>query len=57
MAKRNFEFWAVDKNGHKWHEYISVKHTRISKVKAAISKKYNIDIDKCLDFDLIESTE
>ena len=45
-----FEFWAIDKDGQKYHEYIKTKSSRNSKVEKVISKKYNINIDDCLHF-------
>ena len=57
MAKRTFEFWAIDKNGHKWNEYVTTKSSRNTKVKALIAKKYKIDIDQCNDFGMREITE
>lgn len=57
MAKRTFEFWAIDKNGGKWHEYVTTKKSRKTKVKAFISQKYKIDIEQCKDFGLREVTE
>jgi hypothetical protein len=33
MAKTTWEFWAVDKNGYKYHDYIHTDSSRKSKVK------------------------
>ena len=54
MAKRTFEFWAIDKNGSKWNEYVTTKSSRKTKVKAFIGKKYKIDIEQCQEFGLRE---
>ena len=54
MAKRTFEFWAIDKNGRKWNEYVTTKSSRKTKVKAFIGKKYKIDIEQCQEFGLRE---
>ena len=54
MAKRTFEFWAIDKNGGKWNEYVTTKSSRKTKVKAFISQKYKIDIEQCQEFGLRE---
>ena len=51
MSKaRTFEFWAIDKNGVKWNEYIESSSVRNSKIKALITAKFGIEIDKCKDF-------
>jgi len=57
MAKRTFEFWAIDKNGDKWNEYVTTKSSRKTKVKALIAQKYKIDIEQCKDFGIREVTE
>lgn len=55
--KNTFEFWAIDKDGQKWNEFVTTKSSRQTKVKALITKKYNLDIDKCQDFGIRNVTE
>lgn len=50
LQKRMWEFWAVDKNGDKYHEYIESKSGRKSKVKKIIEAKYKFNISECIDF-------
>ena len=50
MAKITYEFWAILENGDKYHEHITTKHSRESKVKTQITEKYSLDISKCNDF-------
>ena len=50
MAKITYEFWAISESGDKYHEYITTKSSRESKVKTQITEKYNLDISKCRDF-------
>lgn len=54
---RTFEFWAIDKNGQKWNEYVHTKSSRNSKVRKLIAEKYKIDIEKCQDFGMREIFE
>lgn len=55
--KRTFEFWAIDKDGMKHNNYYHTKISRINKVKKLIEQKYGIEIDKCIDFGIRETTE
>ena len=48
--KRIFEFWCIEEDGTKHHEYIETNSVRRSKVKKFIEKKFNINIETCLDF-------
>ena len=50
MAKTTYEFWAISENGDKYHEHITTKSGRASKIKTQISERYNLDIPKCKDF-------
>ncbi|MGK0174053.1 MAG: hypothetical protein ACI9AT_000416 [Ulvibacter sp.] len=50
MARKTFEWWAIDKHGNKYHEYETPKSSRTSKVKSMIEKKYGFNILECLDF-------
>ena len=45
-----YEYWAVDKDGNKYHETFKTKSTRNSKVKAVIQSKVTFKIEECLDF-------
>ncbi len=45
-----FEFWAIDCNKNKYHEYLKTKSSRLSKVKNQIESKFNFKINDCLDF-------
>ena len=49
-VKHSYEFWCIDKDGVKMHEYFSYSSTRESKVKKHIEKTYGIDIKECQDF-------
>lgn len=55
--KRTFEFWAIDKDGCKWNEYVTTKSSRASKVKRLITQKYGIDITQCQDFGMRDITD
>lgn len=57
MAKKTFEWWAIDKNKNKYHEYETSKHSRVNKVKKIIEVKYNFKIDECIDFGIREHFE
>ena len=46
------EWWAIDENGDKYHDYMKTKHSRNSKIKAQIKKEYGVDPEKCIDFGL-----
>lgn len=48
--ERHWEFWAVDENGDKHHEWFKCKAGRRSKVEKFIEKNYLIKISTCLDF-------
>lgn len=45
-----WEYWAVDKDGNKYHETIKTKRNTNSKVRAAIQTKVSFNIEECLDF-------
>ncbi len=55
--KFNFEFWAIDINGNKYHEHIHSKSSRTSKVKKQIESKFSFKIIDCLDFGMRRSFE
>jgi len=44
------EFWAIDKNNCKWNEYIRTKHSKKNKILKQIGQKFNIDVEKCIEF-------
>jgi hypothetical protein len=45
-----WEYWAIDKDGNKYHETVKTKSNRNSKVRAIIQTKVSFNIDECLDF-------
>jgi len=57
MATMTFEWWGIDEDGNKYHEYITTKRTRINKVKKEIEIKYNFSIDKFQDFGIRKHIE
>lgn len=54
---REFEWWAIDKDGHKHHNYIKTKSSRANKVKAIIRDKHGVDASTCRDFGIRDVTD
>ena len=48
--KRTVEFWAIDKDGNKYNEYIKTKLANKKKIKLLIEQKYKFKISECIDF-------
>lgn len=48
--KRQIEFWAIDVDGNKYHEYITTKIANKTKIKKLIESIYDFDVDSCVDF-------
>lgn len=45
-----WEFWAIDQDGKKHHEFFKKKFTRESKATRHIKDFYGVDKELCIDF-------
>ncbi|PCI96628.1 MAG: hypothetical protein COB15_09580 [Flavobacteriales bacterium] len=50
--KKTFEWWAVDKDGNKYHEYHTTKRARKGKAQLEIEAEYGFKVSECIDFDI-----
>ena len=50
MKAYTIEFWGVDENGHKYHEYIQSPSKKEKKVRDLIEQRLGIDTSNFRDF-------
>ena len=50
MAKKILEWWGIDEEGYKYHEYIKTKYTNKKKIRKLIESEFGFNIETAQDF-------